>query len=153
LQFCAGPNANTVVYIPFIDCKAELEGRWHGKLVNSKIERGIKGSWRGAHGSAAQLLSVSAAELEDVPAHYQLQTCNDCVGGRPSASLWWWRKSAITVSAWSVSMLVYIDTALQVKNRACAGRGGKFSRQFLSSHELAMKDGSFLTRGWSWLSS
>jgi hypothetical protein len=49
--------------------------------------------------------------------------------------------------------LVYIPTALQVKRRADQGNGGRAVREFLSSQELAMKEGSFFMSGCSWQST
>ncbi len=46
------------------------------------------------------------------------------------------RNRWMTERAWSVSMLVYIETASAVKRRAPAGRSGRAFRRSVSSNEL-----------------
>jgi hypothetical protein len=52
-------------------------------------------------------MPVGVAKLEDVSGHN--------IGRRPIANGWLSRKIAMTLRVWSVFMLVYIPTVLQVK--------------------------------------
>jgi hypothetical protein len=69
--------------------------------------------------------------------------------GSPIARSWLRRKKAIFLRGWSVSILVYIEIALNMKSLACGGSFGRRSKHCFSSKELAMNDGSFWTSGWS----
>jgi hypothetical protein len=63
----AGPNANAIIYVAFVDGKAGLEGSWHGKLMYGKVEGCVHAGWSGAHCGATELFPESVTnKLEDV---------------------------------------------------------------------------------------